>query len=136
MLHSNPCRIRVLPSVGSICCGQRCLCGYQGNTQVNSQGDTTASAYGWTNISTSASGPKATTGRPGAVQLASRPVIRVGFFAVSVAVQNVFASIRENASANSGGNLTLSSMARERVKMRPLPALMMAAPLYAHQSDQ
>ena len=37
----------------------------RGNTQVNSQGDTTASAYGWTNISTSASGPKATTGSTG-----------------------------------------------------------------------
>jgi hypothetical protein len=86
----------------------------KGNTQVNSQGDTTASAYGWTNISTSASGPKTTsgTGSTGSNTAGKSG----GFFAVSVAVQNVFASISENASATTGGNLTLSSLAHERVK--------------------
>lgn len=91
----------------------------KGNTQVNSQGDTTLSAYGWTNITTSASGPKATTGTGSSGSDSTGPKTpgnSGGFFAVSVAVQNVFTAIRESASANAGGNLTLSSTARERVK--------------------
>lgn len=91
----------------------------KGNTQVNSQGDTTLSAYGWTNITTSASGPKATTGTGSSGSGSTGPKTpgnSGGFFAVSVAVQNVFTAIRESASANAGGNLTLSSTARERVK--------------------
>lgn len=94
----------------------------KGNSVIDSKGDTTVSAYGWTNITTSASGPKATTGTGSSGSTGSgstgqkTPGNSGGFFAVSVAVQNVFAAIRESASANAGGNLTLNSVARERVK--------------------
>lgn len=87
----------------------------KGNTELNAKGDIAASASGWTNLETSASGPKepeeAKEGEPAPKEAGKSG----GFFAVSVAIQNVFASITENASAHSEGDLRLKSTSHERV---------------------
>ncbi len=87
----------------------------KGNTRLKSEGDTTLSASGWTSIDTSASGPKEENGETGG-STSKAAGQSGGFFAVSVAVQNVFAAIRGNAGAEAKGNLTLQSTAYERVK--------------------
>jgi hypothetical protein len=90
----------------------------KGGTTVNSEGDTIASASGNTSITTSASGPKpAAAGSPGSTGTTPQTAGKSGgFFAVSVAIQDVFVSITENASADSQGELILKSTAIERVK--------------------
>jgi len=90
----------------------------KGNTAVNSEGDTIAAASGNTSITTSASGPKpAAAGSTGSTGTTPQTAGKSGgFFAVSVAIQDVFVSITENASADSQGELILKSTAIERVK--------------------
>jgi hypothetical protein len=87
----------------------------KGNTGIDAEGDIIASAYGWTNITTSASGPKAQADSGSSGSTPQTPGQSGGFFAISVAVQNVFASITENATADARGGLALNSSAFERV---------------------
>ncbi|NLF46195.1 MAG: hypothetical protein GX581_08970, partial [Syntrophomonadaceae bacterium] len=84
----------------------------KGNTKVNSAGDITAAARGNTSITTSATGPAADEKGGTTPQTAGQSG---GFFAVSVAIQDVFAAVRENASANAAADLLLKSTADERV---------------------
>ncbi|MEG1583553.1 MAG: hypothetical protein RR361_00710, partial [Anaerovorax sp.] len=91
----------------------------KGSSSLDAKGDINLCADGYTNIKTISTGVDTTgtavkPGTPGTTP-AKAPSNSGGFFAVSVGVQNVYATIRENASAAAGESLKVASDAIEQV---------------------
>ena len=89
----------------------------KGNSKIESKGDTDLSAKGYTEINTISTGTNATTGTTNSsgTSTGNTKGYSGGFFAISVAVQNVYAAIREAASAVTEGSLTSAATAFEHI---------------------